>query len=197
MLAHKNDDESIMLEVSQRNAFGGVSPPSPKRKAEKEQRGVNEVKISMIVVLVVLTLTVAAYNYQFHNIPSSMFLNAYKLSEWEVPSDYVDVTEDSGFRTWVIDYVIAGDTIRTGIKIEEHDLPYFWLKNASNSSKSYDMTIKFFDDFYFLQVRYYPDFQRTQLEHGILWTINIVTLIAWVFAIQSLREPLKKWRMRK
>ncbi len=154
-------------------------------------------KIGNLMLLASLTLTVVAYNYQFHYIPSSMFLNAYKLSEWEIPNDYVDVTEDNDFRVRVMDYVIACDTIRTGMKIEKYDSAYSWLKNVSNPSKSYDITIKFFDDFYFLQVRYYPDFRRTQLEHGILWAINIVTLIAWVFAIQSLREPLKKWRMRK
>ena len=154
-----------------------------------------KIKISLLL-LVFLTLTVIAYNFQFHNISSSMFLNAYKLPEWEIPVGYVDVTKDDGFRTWVIDYVIACDITRTGMKIEEYDLPYLWLKNASSSSKNYDMAIKYFDDFYFLQVRYYPDFQRTSVEHGILWTINIITIVTWLYFILT-ETPLKKWRKRE
>lgn len=150
-------------------------------------------KIESLTLLLLLTFTVIAYNYQFHSIsPSSMYLNAYKLSESEIPAEYVDVTNDSGFRAWVIDYVIACDIIRTGMAIEEYDLPYVWLKHASNSSKGYDMTIKFFDDFYYLQVRYYS-YQRTSLEHGILWTINIVTVVAWVlFAVSSTQKKSEK-----
>jgi len=151
-------------------------------------------KIRNLLLLVFLTLVVVAYNFQFYNIPCSMWLNAYKLSQ--VPYEYVDVTEDGDFRVRVIDYIIACDVIRTGMKIEEYDLPYLWLKNASNSSKSYDMTIRYFDDFYFLQVRYYPDFQRTSVDYGILWTINITTIVAWLYFILT-EIPLKKWRIEK
>jgi hypothetical protein len=142
-------------------------------------------KKGIIAVLVLLVLTVFAFNYQFHNIPRSMSLNARKLGEWEVPNDYLDVTEDGDFRTRVIDYVIACDIIRTGMKIEEYEPSYDWLKYAS---KNYDMTIKYFDDYYFLQVRYYPVFLRTTLEYTTLWVINIITLVACVlFPIKSLR----------
>ena len=151
-------------------------------------------KIVNLLLLVFLTVTVVAYNFQFYNIPYSMWLNAYKLSQ--IPYEYVDLTEDGDFRTRVIDYIIVCDVIRTGMKIEEYDLPYLWLKNASNSSKNYDMTIKYFDDFYFLQVRYYPDFQRTPAEHGVLWAINITTIVACFYFILT-ETPLKKWRMRK
>ncbi|MDH5634316.1 MAG: hypothetical protein OEY30_00665 [Candidatus Bathyarchaeota archaeon] len=169
-----------------------MSPPSPKGRRERTREGL-KIKISLLL-LVFLTLTVVAYNYQFHNIPSSMFLNAYKLSQ--IPYGYVDVTEDGHFRAWVIDYIIACDVIRTGMTIEEYDLPYDWLKNASNPSKNYDMTIKYFDDFYFLQVRYYPDFQRAPAEHGVLWAINITTIVAWFYFVLT-ETPLKKWRMGK
>lgn len=164
-------------------------------KGRKRTKEGLKIKISLLL-LVFLTLAVIAYNFQFHNIPSSMFLNAYKLPEWEIPVDYVDVTKDDGFRTWVIDYVIACNITRTSMKVGEYDLPYLWLKNASNSSKNYDMTIKYFDDFYFLQVRYYPDFQRTLVEHSVLWAINITTIVAWI-SFTLTETPLKKWRMRK
>ena len=160
---------------------------------ENKRRG-KKLKIVNLLLLVFLTLTVIAYNYQFHNIPYSMWLNSYKLSQ--IPYEYMDVTEDGDFRTRVIDYIIACDVIRTGMKIEEYGLPYDWLKNTSNSSKNYDMTIKYFDDFYFLQVRYCPDFQRTPAEHGVLWSINITTIVAWFYFILT-ETPLKKWRMRK
>ena len=150
-----------------------------------------KLKIINLLLLVFLTLTVVAYNFQFHNIPYSMWLNAHKLSQ--TPYEYADVTEDGVFRARVIDYIIACDVIRTGMKIEEYDLPYDWLKNASTASKNYDMTIKYFDDFYFLQVRYYPDFQRTPAEHGVLWIINITTIVAWFYFILT-ETPLKKWR---
>jgi hypothetical protein len=151
-------------------------------------------KIGKLLLLMFLTLTVVAYNCQFHNIPYSMWLNAYKASQ--IPYEYVDVTEDSDFRARVIDYIIACDVIRTGMKIEEYNLPYDWLKNASNPSKNYDMTIKYFDDFYFLQVRYYPDFQRAPAEHSVLWAINITTIVAWI-SFTLTETPLKKWRKKK
>lgn len=152
-------------------------------------------KISSLTLLVLLTLTLVAYNYQFYNIPSYMFLNAYNLAQKHVtefrltlpsagiPHEYRDVTEDDQFRTQVIDYVTACDVTRTGMEIKEYDTPYQWLKNASNSTEGYDMTITFFNDSYFLQVRYYLEFQRTPLEHQILWAINAVTIVAWLSVI--------------
>lgn len=160
-------------------------------------------KIGSLMLLVFLTLTVVTYNYQFHNIPYSMYLNAYKLPKSGftltlpkiLPAEYMDVTNDTGFRVRVLEHVIACDIIRTGMKIKEYDIPYLWLKNAYNSSQGYDMTIKFYDDFYYLQVRYYPDFHRTGLEYGALWTINIVTVIAWfsfvVTRFLQRKPPLK------
>ena len=155
------------------------------------------------MLLVFLTLTVVAYNHQFHSIPYSMYLNAYKLPESGftltlpeiLPAEYMDVTNDTGFRSLAIDYVKASDTVRDLIKIPKLSTAEWWLENASNSSKGYDMTIKFFDDSYFLQVRYYPDFLRTDLEHVALWTINIVTVIAWFsFVVKQFlqrKPPLK------
>ena len=137
------------------------------------------------MLLVFLTMVVLAYNYQFFSVPSSLYLNAYKLPESGftltlpkiLPSKYMDLTNDTDFRILVIDYVKASDTVRDLIEIPELSGAEWWLENASNSSKNYDMTIKFFDDSYFLQVRFYPDFQRTFLEHVALWTVNIVTVV--------------------
>lgn len=155
------------------------------------------------LLLLFLTLVVVAYNYQFHNIPSSMYLNAYKLPERGfclalpkiLPAEYMDLTNDIVFRISVIDYVKASDTVRDLIKIPKLSTAEWWLENTSNSSKGYDMTIKFFDESYFLQVRYYKDYQRTILESNVLWTINIITIAAWVlFAVQALK-PLRALRM--
>jgi len=153
------------------------------------------VKISILVLLICLTLTVVGYNYQFYSIPSYMFLNAYNLAQRHVtefrltlpsegiPHEYKDVTEDLQFRVQVMDYVIACDVTRTGMEIKEYDSPYVWLKNASNSTEGYDMTITFFNDSYFLQVRYFPEFQRTPLEHQILGVIDAVTIVAGLYVI--------------
>jgi len=140
------------------------------------------------MLLVFLTLTVAAYNHQFHNITCSMYLNAYKLPESGftltlpkiLPAKYMDATNNTGFICCVIDYVKASDTVRDLVKIPKASTAEWWLENISNSSKGYDMTIKFYDDSYYLQVRYYPHFHRTHLEYATLWTINIVTVIAWI-----------------
>jgi hypothetical protein len=123
-----------------------------------------------------------------------MWLNAYKLPEWKIPpAEYIDVTNDTEFRACVIEYVKACDIVRTGMIIKEYDLPYDWLKRVSNSPKGFDMNIKFFDDYYFLQVRYFPDFYRTEPEHSILWSINIVTVVSWVlFAFTLWKPPIKK-----
>lgn len=160
-------------------------------------------KIGSLMLLLLLTLTVVAYNHQFHNIPCSMYLNAYKLPERGfyltlpkiLPAEYMDLTNDTVFRISVIDYVKASDTLRDLIKIPKLSTAEWWLENASNSSKGYDMTIKFFDESYFLQVRYFKDYQRTILESSVLWTINIITIVAWVlFAVQALK-PLRALRM--
>jgi len=145
-----------------------------------------KMKKSKIAVLVLFVFTVFVLNYQFYNIPRSMYLNARKLDEWEVPNDYLDVTEDGDFRTRVIDYVTACDIVRTSYQIKEYEPPYDWLNDAS---KNYDMTIKYFDDYYFLQVRYYPVLLRTTVEYTTLWTINIITIVACsLFSIKSLRH---------
>jgi len=128
-----------------------------------------------------------------------MYLNAYKLPERGfcltlpkiLPAEYMDLTNDTVFRCCVIDYVKASDTVRDLIKIPKLSTAEWWLENTSNSSKGYDMTIKFFDESYFLQVRYYKDYQRTILESSVLWAINIITIVAWVlFAVQALK-PLR------
>jgi len=159
------------------------------------------------MLLVFLTLTVAAYNNQFYSIPYSMYLNAYELPKSGftltlpkiLPAKYMDVTNDTGFRSLAIDYVKASDTVRDLVKIPKHSIAESWLENVSNSSKGYDMTIKFYDDSYYLQVRYYPDLHRTSLEYGALWMINIVTVIAWIsFVIQFLqRNPPPKNKEEK
>lgn len=168
-------------------------------------------KIGSLILLLFLTLVVVAYNYQFHSIPTCMFLNAYSLgppnrvTEFHItlPSlgilhEYRDVTDDSGFRVRVLDYVIACDTIRTGIVIRDYDMPYDWLKNTVESPKGYDMTLEYYNETYFLQVRYYPDFLRTHLEHEILWAINIVTVVAWVlFAVSSIQKMKSERNVKK
>jgi len=167
-------------------------------------------KIGKLALLLLLTLTVVAYNYQFLNIPTYMFLNAYNLAQKRVtefrmtlpskgiPHEYRNVTNDGGFRARVLDYVIACDTIRTGMVIKEYDTPYDWLKNAVESPKGYDMTIDYYNETYFLQVRYYPDFQRTHLEYGIFWTINIVTVVAWLlFAVSSIPKMKSERKIEK
>ena len=160
-------------------------------------------KIGSLMLLVFLILTVAAYNHQFYSIPYSMYLNAYKLPKSGftltlpkiLPAKYMDVTNDTGFRSLAIDYVKASDTVRDLVKIPKHSTAESWLENVSNSSKGYDMTIKFYDDSYYLQVRYYPDLHRTSLEYGVLWIITIVTVIACVsFVVKRFlqrKPPLK------
>jgi len=152
-------------------------------------------RISNLMLLLLLALVVVAYNYQFHNVPNSVYLNAYKLSQEKlvesrltlpstgIPHLYKDLTEDGDFRVQALDYVEASDTVRDVIKIPQHSSAEWWLRNASNSSQGYDMTLKFFSDSYFIQVRYYPDLTRAPLEHELLWTINIAAMIAWALFI--------------
>jgi hypothetical protein len=113
-------------------------------------------KIGIVLVLVLLTLTVVAYNYQYYNIPYSMWLNAYKLHEWEIYSEGVDLTNDTDFRISTYDFVLASDGIREPVNIPELSSVEWWLKHASNSSE-YDMTIKYYNDFYLLQIKYKPN----------------------------------------
>lgn len=142
-------------------------------------------KIGILLVLVLLTLTVVAYNYQYYNIPYSMWLNAYELHEWEIYSDGVNLTNDTDFRISTYDFVLASDTIREPVNIPEHSSAEWWLKHASNSSE-YDMTVKYYNDFYLLQVRYKPNIDRTSAEYTILWTINILTAITLLFFLVNL-----------
>jgi hypothetical protein len=159
------------------------------------------IRIGTLLILLFLTLTVITLDYQFFNVPCSMYLNAYKTSYSEgehltsfhmqlpsagFPQEYRNVTEDIDFRGLALDYVKASDTVRDIIKIPEQSSAEWWFKNASNSSKGYDMTIQFYNDSYYLQLRYFPDFYRAPIEYTIIWIINIVTIIGWVlFTIKS------------
>lgn len=161
-----------------------------------------KMKIDRILLLLLLTLIVGAYNYQFFNVPSSMYLNAYKLSLSEeelgrvqfritLPSqgvlhEYINLTDDSDFRVQARDYVVASDTVRDLVKIPEGSSAEWWLKKASNSPQGFDATLQFFNDTYFLQVRYFPNLLRTPSEYNILWAINSMTIIAWVLSIAQL-----------
>ena len=164
-------------------------------------------KIDLMLLLLLLTFTVGAYNYQFFNVPSSMYLNAYKLSLSEeelgrvqfritLPSQgipHLNLTDDSDFRIQAADYVVASDTVRDLVKIPDGSTAKSWLRNASNSSQGFDANLQFFNDTYFLQVRYFPDLQRTPSEYNILWTIDGITIVAWVLsAAQLIHETRRK-----
>lgn len=78
--------------------------------------------------MVLLTLVVIAYNFQFFSIPRSVYLNAQSLNDKQAvefrlalpttgfPHEYKDVTEDSDFRVDVLDYVHASDTDREPVE---------------------------------------------------------------------------------
>jgi hypothetical protein len=165
-----------------------------------------KVKIDLLVLLLLLTFIAGAYNYQFFNVPSSMYLNAYKLSLSEeelgrvqfritLPSQgvpHINLTDDSDFRIQAYDYVVASDTVRDLVKIPEGSTARWWLKNASNSSQGFDATLQFLNDTYFLQVRYLPDFQRTPSEYNVLWWINVTVIIAWVLSVAQLVHETRR-----
>ncbi|MEM2994473.1 MAG: hypothetical protein QXI91_00440 [Candidatus Bathyarchaeia archaeon] len=103
----------------------------------------------------------------------------------------MDVTNDTDFNLSVLDYIAASDTISSPIKVD-CSLAEWWLKNLSKFSE-YDMTLKYHNDTYFLQVRFLPDIERTITERFLIWTIDIITVIAGLYFIVMETPFLKKW----
>ncbi|MEM2972427.1 MAG: hypothetical protein QW270_08440 [Candidatus Bathyarchaeia archaeon] len=170
----------------------------------KRQKKTGEnLKVSLLL-FVLLVFTVAAYNYQFYDVPRSMYLNAYNLCPERVtylhvtlPSKgipnlgFMDVTNDTDFNLSVLDYIAASDIISSPIKVDRSSAEW-WLKNISKFSE-YDITLKYYNDTYFLQVRFLPDIERTITERFLIWTIDIMTVIAGLYFIVIETPILKKW----
>ncbi|MBX5328136.1 MAG: hypothetical protein ACQXXE_00775 [Candidatus Bathyarchaeia archaeon] len=137
---------------------------------------------AILVVLAFLSLIVIAYNFRFHNIPYLVYLNAHKLSEWEIPPPaYTDLTQ-SDFSGTPYEYVQACDIVREPIKISKATRAYDWFQQYFNYSQGHD-TIKYYGDYYYIQIAYFPEVERTLGEHVLLWTINIGAVVAWaIFA---------------
>lgn len=163
------------------------------------EHGAREMKdrTESLILLLFLTAVVVAYNNEYF-MPHSTYLNAYKtsyspaehsqsfemtLSSAGLPLLNRNVTDDTDFRALALDYVKASDDIRDIIRIPAQSSAEWWLKKASNSSQGYDMNVQFFNDTYFLQVRYLPDAQRTAAEYEVLLFIDITTSIAWALAV--------------
>ena len=132
----------------------------------------------------------------------SLDLNAYSLNDKQAvefrltppttgfPHEYKDVTEDSDFRVGVLDYVHASDTVREPVEIlDPGGTAAWWLTHAKYVPQGYDVTLRFFNESYFMQVRYLPEFHRTSLEKMILWTIDGPALFTWgVFILKRLQR---------
>ena len=101
-----------------------------------------------------------------------------------------DVTEDSDFRVGVLDYVHASDTVREPVEIlDPEGTAAWWLTHAKYAPQGYDVTLRFFNESYFMQVRYLPEFHQTSLEKMILWTIDGPALFTWgVFILKRLQR---------
>ena len=90
----------------------------------------------------------------------------------------------------VLDYVHASDTVREPVEIlDPGDTAAWWLTHAKYAPQGYDVTLRFFNESYFMQVRYLPEFYRTSLEKMILWTIDGPALFTWgVFILKRLQR---------
>jgi hypothetical protein len=152
--------------------------------------------------LVLLTLVVIAYTFQFFSIPRSVYLNAQSLNDKQAveirltlpttgfPHEYKDVTEDSDFRWGFLTTYMHQTLFANQLRIlDTGGKAAWWLTHAPCASQGYNVTLRFFNESYFMQVRYLPEFHRTSLEKMILWTIDGAALFTWgVFILKRLQR---------
>jgi len=153
-----------------------------------------------VAVLVVLTFTVAAYDYQFYNIPSEMYMQACKWAEGYFPDNYTDLTDDSDFRIRVFDYVKESVSIGEPILVFSFNTGKDWFQEVYDSNWSHDIDIEYGDNFYLIRVWYQKAYYPSLLEHAILWSINVSTLVlcglfvAFILAAKQRAEREQKER---
>ncbi|MEM3458357.1 MAG: hypothetical protein QXN36_05840 [Candidatus Bathyarchaeia archaeon] len=146
---------------------------------------------AILIVLAFLSLIVVAYNFQFHNIPYSVYLNTHKLSEWEIPPPtYTDLTQ-SDFSGSPYEYTIASDAVRDFIELPKLSSARYWFEEYFNYSKGHDI-IKYYSDYYYIQIAYFPEVERTLGEHVLLWVINVGTVVAWAIFAYTLYLTYKQ-----
>jgi len=132
-----------------------------------------------IAVLVVLTTVVLAYNYQFRNIPSEMYMQATGWARGFSPDTYIDLTNDTDFRVQVFKWIDASVGIGWSIKIPPTSSGRSWFQMVYDSEWSHNFNIKYGDDFYLIEVWYQKAYYPSGLEHIILWSVNFLTLVLW------------------
>ena len=139
-------------------------------------------KLAFIVTLCVLTLTVLAYNFYFRNIPSEMYMQAWKWAEG-FPDNYTDLTDDLDFRIRVFDYVKESVSIGEPMRVFSFNTGKDWFQEIYDSNWSHDIDIEYGGNFYSIQTWYQKTYYPSLLEHAILWSINVSTLALWALFI--------------
>ena len=146
------------------------------------------------VVLCVLSLTALAYNFHFHNIPSEMYMDAWKWDDWYCPSDYTDFTNDTDFQQHVFKYVNVSANLEEPVKISTNNIGRDWFQEVYDSSWGHEIDIKYGDDFYRIQAWSQKAYYPSSSEHAILWLINLSTLALWGYVVFTLSE---EWKVSK
>jgi len=152
-----------------------------------------------LITLVVLTVTVLAYNiHLFYGIPSEMYMQAFKWAEGAFPSDlnYTNL-ENHPLKNDIMRYVNASILANTGLKVYDIWSISNWLQSVYDSSGLHEIDLKHESGYYLVEVWYRKAYYPTFWEQTVIWLINVVTLSLWSLFFGTLPSLIKKKTPRK
>ena len=153
--------------------------------------------LTIVLVLLLLTAIVLIYDYQYNNPPQTAYLNAYRTTPSEdhgaefyltlpsrgVPHVFINATENSGFRTRVMDYLQASNVLREPVEVSMFSSITQDLKVVSDSPVGFDADVEFFNETYFMQTRYFTPYEKTSFETTIYYGVNMIAAAAYTLGL--------------
>ncbi len=153
--------------------------------------------LTIVLVLLLLTAIVLIYDYQYNNPPKTAYLNAYRTTPPEdyvtqvhltlpskgIPHAFINATEDTGFRTRVMDYLQASNVLREPVEVSTFSVITQDLKTVSDSPVGFDADVEFFNETYFMQVRYFTAYDKTSFETTIYYGVNMIAAAAYAVGL--------------
>lgn len=157
----------------------------------------NEKAIELIT-LIVLTVTVLAYNiHLYYGIPSEMYMEASNLYPPATSfSGYTDL-ENHPLKNDIMRYVNASILTDTELKVYDFWSINNWLQSVYDSSPRHAINLKHESGYYGVEVSYQKAYYPTSWEKTPIWLIDIVTLSLWSIFFITLPSLNKKITPRK
>jgi hypothetical protein len=153
--------------------------------------------LTIVFILLLLTTIVLIYDYQYNNPPQTAYLNAYRTTPSEdyvtqfyltlpskgIPHVFINATEDTSFRMRVMDYLQASNVLREPVEVSTFSVITQDLKTVSDSPVGFDADVEFFNETYFMQVRYLTAYDKTSFETTIYYGVNMIAAAAYAVGL--------------